>query len=150
MFIKLYIICDHLFICDIYDLCSHVIQPIFDAESINFHILSCVITECTIMHYNNSCRFCFALYSFWIWQIQNSVFNQTCIKHIKCSLLQISNAWTVLYVGIVISFFIFTVQNCGARELADSAQQRKLCSFTTNFYAEITSCRQTSCHTPPE
>ena len=42
----------------------------------------------------------------------------------------------------IIIFFLFTVQNCGVRESADSAQWRKLDSFTTNFYAEITSCWQ--------
>ena len=44
MFIKLWNICDHLFICDIYDLCSYAIQTTFGAkqELINFHILTVV------------------------------------------------------------------------------------------------------------
>ena len=112
------------------------------------HTDSCVITECNIMHYNKSCRFFFfSLYSFRIWQIKNPVLNWTCIKHIMYSLLRITHAWTVLYVGILIqSIFLFTVQNYGARELADLAQWRKLGCFSTDFYAEITSCRQTSWH----
>jgi len=51
-----------------------------------------------------------------------------------------------LYWDCNIHFFLSTVQNCGARESADFAQWRKLGSFTTNFYAEITSCWQTSWH----
>jgi hypothetical protein len=42
--------------------------------------------------------------------------------------------------------YLFTVQNCGLKKSADYAQWRTLGSWNTNFYAEITSCRQTSWH----
>jgi hypothetical protein len=61
MFIKLWNICDHLFICDIYDLNSYAIQSIFGAKQSSKlpHTDCCVITEYSIMHYNKSCRFFF-------------------------------------------------------------------------------------------
>jgi len=40
-----------------------------------------------------------------------------------------------------IIIFLFTVQKCGPRKSAECAQWGKLCCCTTNFYAEITSCR---------
>jgi hypothetical protein len=42
--------------------------------------------------------------------------------------------------------FLFTVQKCGPRESADRVQWEKLGSFTITFYAEISSCWQTSRH----
>jgi len=60
MFIKLWNICDHLFICDICDLCSYAILSIFGARVHKLpHTDCCVIIECSIMHYNKSCRFFF-------------------------------------------------------------------------------------------
>jgi len=42
--------------------------------------------------------------------------------------------------------FLFTVRKCGPRKSAECAQWRKLGSWNTNFYAEITSCWQISWH----
>jgi len=59
------------------------------------NVIACIIMRVAVF---------FALYSFQTWQIQNSVFNWTCIKQSKCSLFRITHALTVIYVGIVISF----------------------------------------------
>jgi len=48
----------------------------------------------------------------------------------------------MMYVGIVIIIYKFTVQNWGTRKLVEYTR-RKLGSFTTNFNAKITSCWQT-------
>jgi hypothetical protein len=96
---------------------SCAIQPTFSARVNKLpHTDSRVITECNIVYYSKSCRF-FALYSFRIWEIQNWIFNETCIKHMKCSLWRITHAWTVFYVGIVIYHFLFTVQKEWARKV---------------------------------
>jgi len=49
-------------------------------------------------------------------------------------------------INIYLFIYLFTVQNCGPRKSADCAQWRKLSALKTNFFAEITSCRQTSWH----
>jgi hypothetical protein len=47
-------ICDHLFIC-------HKVH--FRCQSHKLpHTHCCVITECSIMHHNNSCRFCYTVH----------------------------------------------------------------------------------------
>jgi hypothetical protein len=45
-----------------------------------------------------------------------------------------------------IIIYLFTVQNDGLRKSVDNEPRWKLCAFTINFYAEITSCQQTSWH----
>ena len=45
-----------------------------------------------------------------------------------------------------IIIILFAVQKCGPRKSAECAQWGKLRCCTTDFYAEITSCRQTSWH----
>jgi hypothetical protein len=125
---------------------SCAIKPIFSARVNQLpHTDSRVITECNIMYYNKSCLF-FCIVQLSNMKIQNSVFNKTCIKHMKCSLWRITHAWMVFYVGIVIYNFLFTVQKSGPGMSADCAQWRKLGPFATNSYTEITSCRQNSWH----
>ena len=63
----------------------------------SLNIVSCIIIRVAVS---------FALYNFQIWQIQNSVFNWTWIKHSNCSLFRITHALVVIYVGIVIQSFI--------------------------------------------
>ena len=45
-----------------------------------------------------------------------------------------------------IIIILFTVQKCGTRKSAECARWGELRCCTTNFYAKITSCRQTSWH----
>ena len=58
MFIRLWNICDHLFIY----ICVHMPYNPFSVPNRVHqlpHIDCCVITECSIMHYNKSCHFFF-------------------------------------------------------------------------------------------
>jgi hypothetical protein len=108
------------------------------------HTDCCVITECSSMHYNKSCSFFLHCKVF-----KNDKFRTQFVFNHALSILSV-HYWglhmrdSALYWDCNIHFFLFTVQNCGARESADFAQWRKLGSFTTNFYAEIIPCQQTS------
>jgi hypothetical protein len=65
----------------------------------SLNVISCITLRVAVF---------FALYSFRIWEIQNSIFNETCIKHIKCSLWTCMNC--VLYWDCNISFFIYSAK----------------------------------------
>ena len=56
--------------------------------------------------------------------------------------IQLPPWYTYWHCNIII--YSFTVQNFGLRKSIDCAPPRKLASFSTNFYTEITSCQQNS------
>jgi len=72
--------------------------------------------------------------------------------HIQTLVWSLNVVWCItsclffLSLDCNIIIYLFTVQNCWVRKLADCAQWRKLSSWKTNFYTEITSCWQTSWH----
>ena len=92
-------------------------NPFSVPEFMNFHILTRMITECSIVRYNKSCLFFFFFLYCTVFEY-DKLRTRFLIKHAlstsKCSLLRITHAWMVFYVGIVNNnFFYLQCKNVG-------------------------------------